>query len=222
MTDTTPRTEQEKGWEEERKEELKKALAKRAELEKIRQAKAALEKKEAAAKAAIKKGERILDTNAKCALAGCILGALRSKAVEPGVVSALVGILDHGLKPRDRRLIVDLYGSLLPGLVGEGESPRTNPTPEPAPATTPQPAPSIAEQAAAISPPGTGVVKPTDLQHGKEILFGKKEEPETMECPGKVGEKCFNILTVRVATSEANNGRKFVKCESCGFYKWLS
>lgn len=139
MTDTTPRTEQEKGWEEERKEELKKALAKRAELEKIRQAKAALEKKEAAAKAAIKKGERILDTNAKCALAGCILGALKAKAVEPGVVSALVGILDHGLKPRDRRLIVDLYGSLLPGLVGEVEPPRTNPTPEPAKAEEEKP-----------------------------------------------------------------------------------
>lgn len=192
MTDTTPRTEQEKGWEEERREELKKALAKRAELDKIRQAKEALKKKEAAAKAAIKKGERILDTNAKCALAGCILGALRSKAVEPGVVSALVGILDHGLKPRDRRLILDLYGSLLPGLSGgESETSRTNPTPEPAPAPTPA---AVEEE---------------------------KPEPETIECPGKTGEKCFNILTVKVAQKPEHAGKRYVRCDSCGYFKWL-
>lgn len=214
MTDTTPRTEQEKGWEEERKAEMKKALTMRRELEKIEQAKKALEKKEAAAKAAIKKGERILDTNAKCALAGCILGALKSGAVDSSVVSALVGILDHGLKPRDRRLIVELYGKVLPGLPGEIVEVST---------ITPPP-PSIASQAAAVSPPGTGTAKPTDLQHGKEILFGKKEEPapvETMECPGKVGEKCFNILTVRVAQKPEHAGKRFVKCDSCGFFKWL-
>lgn len=34
--------------------------------------------------------------------------------------------------------------------------------------------PSVAEKAAAASPPGTGTVKPTDLQGGKAKLFGNK------------------------------------------------
>jgi hypothetical protein len=34
---------------------------------------------------------------------------------------------------------------------------------------------TVAEQAAEISPPGTGTVKPTDLKGGKAKLFGNKE-----------------------------------------------
>lgn len=192
----------------------------------------ALKKKKAEEEKKSQAAQRALDTHYKCLVAGCILGALKSKTTDQAVKDTIVEILKVGVKKAgDKKELAKLYEGLS-ALVESTPATVSKPVQD-----QPKPSLSIAQRAAAMSPPGTGTVKPTDLQSGKERLFGKKPEPgpvtvepepvqdqaqlmaisgaETEPCP-----KCGKILPVKIYPKSGEHfGKKYIKCDvegGCG------